>query len=84
MSCCGDHKHGDQNQEGKGHNHSNMKKHSWLMKVCCILPIVLIGIMLVANSASGISGNILTYSLLLLCPLSHLVLMPLLMRKKNM
>ncbi|WP_445671580.1 DUF2933 domain-containing protein [Paenibacillus sp. FSL L8-0709] len=54
------------------------------MKVCCFLPIVLIGIMLVANSANGISSNILTYSLLLLCPLAHLVFMPLMMRKKNM
>lgn len=84
MSCCGNHNHGNQGHESKGHNHKNMKKHSWMMKLCCILPIVLISIMLAVNSANGTPGNILTFSLLLLCPLSHLVIMPLMMRRKNM
>lgn len=72
MSCCGN------------NNNGNVKKNSRLMKLCCILPIVLISIMFVVNSFNGISGNLLTYSLLLLCPISHLVLMPLMMRKKNL
>lgn len=81
MSCCGNHNHGNQGPEGK--DQDKMKRHSRLMKLCCILPLVLIGIMLVVSSGKGISSNILTYGLLLLCPLSHLVLMPLMMRKKN-
>lgn len=77
MSCCGNHNHGS-----KG----NSKKHnlnSLIMKLCCIAPIVLVAVLLVINSVKGISGNILSYSLLLLCPLSHLVLMPLIMRNKK-
>ncbi|MBY3621379.1 hypothetical protein CA600_28570 [Paenibacillus sp. VTT E-133280] len=83
MSCCGNHNHGKQAHEDNGHDHGEIKKHGWFMKLCCILPIVLIGIMLVANSSKGASSNILTYSLLLICPLSHLILMPLMMRKRN-
>ncbi|NGM84237.1 DUF2933 domain-containing protein [Paenibacillus sp. 7124] len=38
---------------------------------------------MIANTVKGASGNLLTYGLLLLCPLSHLVLMPLMMRNRK-
>ncbi|AHV97474.1 DUF2933 domain-containing protein [Paenibacillus sabinae] len=59
------------------------KKHSLLMKLCCIVPIVLVAVLLIASTVKGSSGNLLTYGLLLLCPLSHLVLMPLMMRNRK-
>ncbi len=73
MNCCGN----------KNDDQGNSKQHSLMMKLCCIVPIVLVAILLLVNSVEGTSGTVLTYSLLLLCPLSHLVLMPLIMRNKK-
>ncbi|TFH46689.1 MAG: DUF2933 domain-containing protein [ANME-2 cluster archaeon] len=50
-------------------NHNS--KHSWLMTALCVLPIVLIGGMYIL----GITGGYLFYAILLLCPLSHVLMM---------
>lgn len=83
MSCCGNHNHGNQHNGNNNEDHGMSKKHSLLMKLCCIVPIVLVAVLLIANTVKGASGNLLTYGLLLLCPLSHLVLMPLMMRNRK-
>jgi len=49
-----------------------MKRRSWLMVICCVIPLLL----LVALFASGILGSWGFYALIILiCPLAHLVLM---------
>lgn len=51
--------------KGKGH------RHTLMMVLGCIIPLVIIGIMWVA----GVSQNIIFIGLLLLCPITHLVMM---------
>ncbi|MFC3747963.1 hypothetical protein [Paenibacillus sp. GCM10012306] len=85
MSCCGNQ---PEKNHGPDHKESDPKasgRRNLLMKLCCILPMVAVVLMIAANAVKGGGGanSILVYSLLLLCPLSHLVLMPLLMRKKK-
>jgi len=46
-------------------------KQSWWMTALCVLPIVLIGGMYIL----GITGGYLFYAILLLCPLSHVLMM---------
>lgn len=85
MSCCGNHNHGSgqkgqqEHQHGGGGTHS----HKWMMIICCVLPMVLVGIWFLSNTAKGSAGSALPLLLVLLCPLSHLILMPLMMKKKK-
>ena len=46
-------------------------KHTLMMVLGCVIPILLIGILWVA----GVSKNILFFGLLLLCPIMHLIMM---------
>ncbi|MCL7412173.1 MAG: DUF2933 domain-containing protein [ANME-2 cluster archaeon] len=46
-------------------------KHSWLMMAACMLPIILVAGMWML----GYGGSWLTYAILLLCPLSHILMM---------
>jgi hypothetical protein len=42
-----------------------------MMVLCCLIPLVILGIMWVA----GVSQNILSFGIILLCPITHLVMM---------
>ncbi|MFR9707847.1 DUF2933 domain-containing protein [Paenibacillus sp. MB22_1] len=53
------------------------------MILCCVLPIVLFAAMLLFNGITGSTGNIIPFLLLLICPLSHLVLMPMMSKKRH-
>lgn len=84
MSCCGGNhsegpKQGQEHQHGAGGNSS----HKWMMMICCVLPIVLVAILFLTNSAKGSVGSTLPLLLVLLCPLSHLIIMPLMSKKKK-
>ncbi|VVB85927.1 Uncharacterised protein [uncultured archaeon] len=46
-------------------------RHILIMVLCCVIPVVLIGILWVA----GVSQNILSFGILLLCPIMHLLMM---------
>lgn len=85
MNCCGNHNHGNQQDEHQGHQHNNgtHSSHKWMMILCCVLPIALVAILFITRSATGSVGSVLPLFLVLLCPLSHLILMPLMMRKKK-
>lgn len=85
MNCCGNDNHGDQQYEHQAHQNSGgkHKSHKWMMIICCVLPIALVAILFLTNKATGSVGSVLPMLLLLLCPLSHLILMPLMMRKKK-
>lgn len=52
-----------------------------LMLLCCILPIIVMAYLMLSR-VEGVSGTgILGYGLLLLCPLSHLLILPLIIKK---
>ncbi len=46
-------------------------KHTLMMLLGCVLPLLLIGILWIA----GVSQNIPSFEILLLCPVMHLVMM---------
>ena len=48
------------------------KSHMWLMILCCLVPVV--GIVLVSFFKVPLN-NVLFYGMILLCPLSHLLMM---------
>ncbi len=46
-------------------------KHTLMMVLGCMIPLLLLGILWVA----GVSQNILSFGILLLCPIMHLLMM---------
>lgn len=54
-----------------------------LMILCCVIPLVIVSAVFFTKSQSASWGSVTSFGLLLLCPLSHLLLLPLLMRKKK-
>ena len=48
------------------------KSHMWLMVLCCLIPVV--GVVLVSFFKVPLN-NVLFYGMVLLCPLSHLLMM---------
>ncbi len=48
-----------------------MTKHSLIMLLCCLVPLVILGVLW----AAGVSGNYLIWGVLLLCPLLHIFMM---------
>lgn len=46
-------------------------KHTLMMVLCCVIPLLFLGILWVA----GVSQNILSFGILLLCPIMHLLMM---------
>jgi hypothetical protein len=83
MSCCGNHNHaGQQKDKQELHAGGKNKSHNWMMLLCCVLPTALVMILFLTKS-SGSIGSAFPILLLLICPLSHLVLMPLMMKKNK-
>ncbi|TLS49989.1 DUF2933 domain-containing protein [Paenibacillus antri] len=78
MNCC----HEDHSKEGKAPQ-KHRRLHSWLMIVGCVLPIVLVAVILFTGIDLGTWGNYLPILLVLICPLMHLVMMPLMMGKRK-
>ncbi len=46
-------------------------RHTLMMVLGCVIPLVLLGILWVA----GVSQNILSFGIILLCPIMHLLMM---------
>ncbi len=48
-----------------------ISKHALIMALCCLVPLVILGILWVA----GVSGSYLILGVILLCPILHIVMM---------
>lgn len=59
------------------------KLHSILMIICCAISLVLLAAMYFAKARGIQFGGVLGFAVVLLCPLSHLLLIPLIMGKKG-
>lgn len=46
-------------------------RHTLMMILCCLIPLLLLGILW----AVGVSQNVLSFGILLLCPVMHLLMM---------
>ncbi|TPG75989.1 hypothetical protein EEL32_23950 [Brevibacillus laterosporus] len=83
MSCCGN--HSNETVDHKKHSESAkpIKKHNWMMGLCCILPVILfVGVFLI-NTKLGVSTNFSLLGLLLLCPISHMIITTLINGRKR-
>ena len=61
------------------HNKKFLQKHTWIMLICCLVP--LFGI--IALSSLGIIGSWGFWALILLCPILHLFMMKVIYREKE-
>ncbi len=84
MSCCGGH-HNHQQDEHQ-HNGTQAEKNTkinWMMIICCVLPLAVAAVLLLSGTVSGNLGNSMIFLLALICPLSHMVIMPFMMRRNK-
>jgi len=59
------------------------KMHSIIMILCCAIPLIMLAVLYLTKAQGTQIGSVLSFAVILLCPLSHLVLMPLILRKKD-
>ncbi len=57
--------------ETKGSEQKGMSKHTLIMVLCCLIPLVILGVLW----AIGISGSYLILGVILLCPLLHIFML---------
>ncbi len=57
--------------ETQGSEQKGMSKHTLIMVLCCLIPLVMLGVLW----AIGISGSYLILGVILLCPLLHIFMM---------
>jgi hypothetical protein len=50
---------------------NSVGRHTLMMVLCCVIPLVILGVLWLA----GVSQNVLSVGILLLCPIMHLVIM---------
>lgn len=84
MNCCGNHNHdGNKQNQEENYHHNIHKNHKWMMILCCTLPIILVAVLFLTNNVTQSINSAWLTLLVLLCPISHIILMPLMMRKKK-
>jgi hypothetical protein len=62
------------------HNTSHSNRHLLLMSLCCLIPIAALAAIFVLKIPAP---QVLTYGLILLCPLSHFLMMGLMGREQH-
>ncbi len=55
----------------EGSEQKGMSKHTLIMVLCCLIPLVILGVLW----AIGVSGSYLIFGVILLCPLLHIFMM---------
>jgi hypothetical protein len=65
-------------------NHCNKNKfHKILIILCCAIPLLVIGALYFTKVQGTSWGSILSFGAILLCPLMHLIMMPLMHGKRG-
>ncbi|MDH6675039.1 flagellar biosynthesis protein FliP [Paenibacillus sp. LBL] len=75
LSCCGGH-HQENSHQSQSSYHAS-KWHHWIMTLCCALPIVVVVLMVLIRAFQGEPTNNILIGILLICPLFHMIFMPL-------
>lgn len=59
------------------------KLHKVLMVLCCAIPIIILGVLYLGKVQGTSWGSMLSFAAILLCPLLHLIMMPLMIRRNK-
>lgn len=78
MDCHGD--HGSVGNEN-GHGTKGHKLHKLLMILCCVLPVTIILVLYLLKINNTMLRDILSYGAILLCPLMHMLMIPMMFKK---
>lgn len=84
MNC---HDNKNNNENTGEHNHNDNQKHKghWLhmvlMVLCCAIPLLLIFALPLLNVENESLKNLMSGAIFLLCPLMHILMMPLMFKK---
>lgn len=62
---------------------SKNKLHMVLMILCCAIPLIIIGALYLVKVQGTPWGSILSFGAVLLCPLMHLLMIPLMRDRKE-
>lgn len=83
MNCHGNHGNNGNKGNGNGHGsgHKSHMSHMLLMVLCCALPVVLLLLFPLLKINSTALKSILPFVIFLLCPLMHILMIPLMFRK---
>lgn len=78
MNC-----HGRNNQGANDHGteHKGHGRHMLLMILCCAIPVILLMLLPVLKINSPALESILPFAVLLLCPLMHIAMIHIMLRK---
>lgn len=77
MSCCNN----NQGPNGHENGHKGHSRHMLLMILCCAIPVVLLLLLPFLGINNPLIRSILSFGMLLICPLMHIMMIPLLFRK---
>lgn len=61
-------------------NQKRNKLHKIIMILCCTIPFVILGLLYFSKLQGTSWGSLLSFGAILLCPLLHLLMMPLMMK----
>ncbi|HBR28270.1 MAG TPA: hypothetical protein DD734_11740 [Firmicutes bacterium] len=78
MNCHGGN---DQGQDNHENGHKGHGKHMLLMVLCCALPIILLMLIPILKNNNPALKSILPFAVVLLCPLMHIMMIPMMFRK---
>lgn len=76
MNC-----HGGNKDQQNDHGHKSHFKHMLMMVLCCAVPIAIILLLPVAGIDNALLKKLLSYSMLLICPLMHVMMIVPLFKK---
>ncbi|MGE4284957.1 MAG: hypothetical protein AB7G87_14785, partial [Clostridia bacterium] len=69
------------NNNNEGHSHKGHMSHMWLMVLCCAIPLLLLFALPLLKVNNPNLKGLLSGAIFFLCPLLHLLMMPLMFRK---
>ncbi len=81
MNCHGNHGHYESNGNKNGHGKRGHLFHMLLMILCCVLPMMLVVFLPLFKINSAALRSALPFAVSLLCPLMHVLMIPMMFRR---